>query len=488
MAQLPDGALMQRAAHGLALECVRILKDEREKVAGARVVLLIGSGDNGGDALFAGAELAARGVSVVAITLADKWHTDGAAALRAASGRLEQAESQRHINAIIEADLVLDGIVGIGGKGALRSPADQLAAAASASDAHVVAVDLPSGVDADTGAVADGSAVISADTTVTFGCVKPGLLVPPASSYVGELIFVDIGLTPELPPDPALALIEPSDAANWISAPGDLDDKYTRGVVGVVAGSKPYPGAAVLCTGSARLGGAGMVRYAGSAATGVIAAWPEVVSHGDGPGEAGRVQAWVVGPGGGTDVAAIDRIEEALEVEGPVLLDADALTVLASEASVRERVKARHESGAITVITPHAGEFARLGYKLGEGADADRVAAVVGAAADLGAVVLLKGTRTVVAAPDGTAYVNAASNPALATAGSGDVLSGLLGSMLAHNWASHGSEAASEIAASAALIHGVAGQIAAADDRPVTAMSILTALPEAIASVRAAAE
>lgn len=496
LAELPDGALMARAATGLAIECAGVLREIRGRVTGSRVVLLIGTGDNGGDALYAGAQLARRGAAVVAVLLGPRWHAAGAAALMAAGGRLEPADPVAHTSLIGDADLVLDGIVGIGGSGALREPAAEFALAAAASDAAVVAVDLPSGIDADTGAVADADAVITADVTVTFGCLKPGQLVAPAVTHVGELRLIDIGLNAILDSEPhscepALIVVDEEDAATWLPEPGASDDKYSRGVAGVVAGSAPYPGAAVLCTGSARLGGAGMVRYAGGAPEQVIAHWPEVVIALDGPAAAGRAQAWAVGPGAGTDDDAQQRLTDVLALDVPVLVDADGLTLLAADEGLREAIRARRQRGAVTVLTPHAGEFARLGFELESGGAADRAGAVRVAAAQLGAVVLLKGASTIVASPSGATFVNVISDPALATAGSGDVLSGLSVSMLAAGQAraqginaSLSEDAAAEITASAALVHGLAGVIAAADGRPVTAESVLAALPGAIAALR----
>lgn len=495
MDQLDSGALMQRAAHGLSVELAAVLEERSSGVGGARIVALIGSGNNGGDALFACSELAKRGASVIALTMVDGWHDAGAAALSAAGGRIDaactdpsHAEHEEQHELIRQADVVVDGILGIGGRGALAEPAAGLAAQAAASAAIVVAVDVPSGVDADTGAVADPDAAVWAELTVTFGELKAGLIVPPGSDHAGELNLVDIGLRSYFESGDARAkLVEPGDAAALLPLPGRDDDKYTRGVVGVVAGSGDYPGAGVLCTGSARLGGAGMVRYAGGAPGQVISHWPEVVIARDGPAAAGQVQTWVVGPGGGIDQAAHQRLAEALAVDVPVLIDADGLTLLAQDEDLRARVKQRYTAGLTTILTPHAGEFARLGFELSTGATADRIGAVRAAAAELGAVVLLKGHSTVVAAPTGESFVNTLADSALATAGSGDVLSGLVGSLVAAQTARSANQAGgaiAEVVACAALIHGLAGQRAAATLRPVTALDVLAALPEAIADLR----
>lgn len=487
IAQLPTGTLMQRAAYGLAAQCVDLLEQERGRIVGARVVLLVGTGDNGGDALWAGQLLRARGVAVTALTLGSRWHEPAMQALLTAGGRHRMAADAQAAQSLDEADLVLDAIVGIGGSGALRPPADELARRANRSSALVVAVDLPSGLDADSGAVADLRGVVDADVTVTFGCLKPGLVLSPGAMYVGKLRLVDIGLEPQLRATPELTVAEPADAAKLLRLPVATDNKYSRGVVGVVAGSKPYPGAAVLCSGSARLGGVGMVRYAGGAPAEVIARWPEVVVEHGSVAAAGRVQAWVVGPGGGTDAQAQQRLRDALELDVPVVVDADSLTLLAEHDRLRQLVIDRGQAGRVTVLTPHDGEFVRLGFGLPTGADANRAAAVRTAASSLNAVVLLKGADTVVADDLGAVRVNRLSDSSLATAGSGDVLSGLLGSMLAAATArSSGMTCgqAADVAVCAALVHGLAGKMAAAGREPITAQDVLAALPSAVAQVR----
>jgi ADP-dependent NAD(P)H-hydrate dehydratase / NAD(P)H-hydrate epimerase len=455
MARLPDGVLMQRAAAGLAAECVAELRS----VYAAPVAILTGAGDNGGDALYAGARLAGRGAAVTAILLApDRAHPAGLAALRAAGGRAVPTGPDA-IAAVRRARLVIDGIVGIGGSGGLRADAAELVAAITGT---VVAVDLPSGVDADTGAV-DGDAVY-ADLTVTFGGLKTGLLVGQGVEHAGVVRLIEIGL--DLP-DPDVRVLERADVRALVPRPGPDDDKYTRGVVGVAAGSAAYPGAGVLCTGSAVRGGAGMVRYAGTAADRIRERWPEVVVTEGKPSEAGRVQAWVVGPGIGTDDASAELLRDVLAQDVPVLVDADGLTLLAQDKDlVRRRT-------APTVLTPHDREFERIAGPVG----ADRVGAARRAAADLGVTMLLKGNATVVAEPGGAVWVNPTGTPWLATAGSGDVLSGLGGALLA------GGLAPGEAAAVAAYLHGRAGAIAA-DGVTTTAAGVLEALPEAFRDLR----
>ncbi|WP_030619856.1 bifunctional ADP-dependent NAD(P)H-hydrate dehydratase/NAD(P)H-hydrate epimerase [Streptomyces sclerotialus] len=456
MARLPDGALMQRAAAGLAVACADLLG----RVYGSRVVLLAGSGDNGGDALYAGARLARRGAGVRAVLLSpERAHQGGLAALRAAGGRVS-ADPRADI---ARADLVVDGIVGIGGKGGLRPEAAELAEAARGTT--VLAVDLPSGVNADTGEV-DGTAV-RADATVTFGAYKPGLLIDPAREYVGALRLVDIGL--ELPA-PDVEALQHADVADLLPVPAADSDKYRRGVVGVVAGSARYPGAAVLSVSGALRGGAGAVRYVGPGADAVIAAHPETLVHAGPPSKAGRVQAWVIGPGLGDNEEAM---ADVLDSDVPVLVDADGLHHL-DPARVRSRT-------APTLLTPHAGEAAALLGAAREEVESARLRSVRELAARYGATVLLKGSSTLVADPEGAAVrVNPTGTGWLATAGSGDVLSGVAGALLATGLAPR------DAASAGAYLHGLAARQAASAGTPLTACDVAAALPETWRSVASA--
>ena len=459
LAATPAGTLMQRAATGLATVCLRLLGSPY----GRRVVLLVGSGGNGGDALFAGVSLAGRGAQVTAVLLdPDRAHAAGLAALRRAGGRAVGVDGGEAL--VARADLVLDGILGIGGSGGLRPAAASLAAAAADGAAITVAVDVPSGVDVDTGAV-EGVA-FAAMHTVTFGAVKPGLVVGEGRAHAGEVHLVDIGLGPHLPSPSAWRLTD-ADVAARLPLPGPDDDKYSQGVVGVVAGSATYPGAGVLCTGAALRTRPGLVRYAGTAADGVRAAWPEAIVTDGRPRDAGRVQAWVVGPGTGTDDAARSVLEEVLATDLPVVADADALTMLAEQPGL-VRGRAGH-----TLLTPHDREFARFGAEVG----ADRIGAARRLAADLGCAVLLKGEATVVADADGTAFVNGTGTPWLATAGTGDVLAGIAGALLAAGLP------AGEAGAVAAHLHGRTAQLAA-ERGPLLAGDLVRRLPEAIGRVR----
>lgn len=463
MATLPDGTLMRRAAHGLAGIIAHELRATTGAIAGRRVLLLVGTGDNGGDALFAGAGLVRRGVAVRAVPVVPgRYHRAGAAALRAAGGAVvDDLGPQDGPRA---PDLVVDGIVGLSGRGALRPAA---AALVEQVRAPIVAVDLPSGVDPDTGAV-DGPAV-TAWITVTFGALRNVHALAPGRC--GRVEVVPIGIEPT---DPSLVAYQRADVGRLWPVPGPDDDKYSQGVVGIVAGSPRFPGAAVLATSAAVAATSGMVRYIGSESRRVLDHRPEVVAV-DRLEDAGRVQARVIGPGAGTDDAARSRVRAVLEMPEPVVVDADALTVVAADPQLL-----RERSG-VTILTPHAGEFERL---TGRPPGLDRVDSVVTAARSLGVYLLLKGNITIISDPDGRVTINDAGSAWAATAGSGDVLSGVIGALVAA-----GLEPSAALAC-AARAHADAALLAATSagppGAPIHAGSIVDALPATIADLRIA--
>jgi ADP-dependent NAD(P)H-hydrate dehydratase / NAD(P)H-hydrate epimerase len=481
---VPEGALMQRAARALSVSCAELLAESTGRVVGSRVVLLVGSGNNGGDALWAGAMLAARGCRVDAACLSDRVHPEGAEALRRAGGhRHDWVDDQDAVRSLVrDANLVVDGILGIGGSGGLRPEAAGLAAAVDDSGAIVVAVDLPSGVDADTGGVT-GTA-ITADVTVTFGAVKPGLLVAPGRYHSGIVQLVEIGL--DFDEGPVASVLTADDVAAWVREPAEDDYKYRRGVVGVCAGSRPYPGAALLVTSAARSSNVGMVRYLdrgdGNAAV-VVGRYPDVVVDGAPPAEQLRATAWACGSGFVGDTADGLAVRAVLEARVPVVLDAGALTVVAEDAGIRAAVADRTDRGLTTVLTPHEGEFERI--QPGLLATLGRLGAARAAAAALGAVIVLKGPGTVVVDPEGNAFVDIEGTAELGTAGSGDVLTGVVAAVLSGAWADglRAPGAMTRAVAAAVWVHGRAGREAAAV-APVTATDIADAVPAAIRAAR----
>lgn len=459
MRSLPEGTLMARAAAGLARRCAVTLRGgPRGRVYASRVAILAGPGDNGGDALYAGAELARLGAQVIVVPLVpERLHPGGLAQLLRAGGRIV-AELPSPV------DLIIDGLLGIGARGGLTGRAADLAEAANSASAPIIAVDLPSGVAVDTGDL-PGTA-IRADVTVTFGALKPALVVGPAAPLAGQVELVDIGLS--LPGTPALRIADAATIAGWWPTPGPGDNKYSRGVVGLATGSSAYPGAALLSTAGAMAGPAGLVRYAGAVHSIVATLHPSAVVTAR-VGDAGRVQAWACGCGLGQDKHARDELRAVLAAPVPVVIDADAITLLV-DGALASHLRARD---APTVLTPHDGEFTRLA---GESPGEDRVAAALKLAAWTRSVVLLKGDRTIIAGPDGEAWVNPTGHPALATGGSGDVLAGLLGSLLAAGL----SPVPAGVAA--AFVHGLAGRHAA-ESGPVTAPDIAVALRTTVHAV-----
>jgi hydroxyethylthiazole kinase-like uncharacterized protein yjeF len=453
---LPDGALMRRAAYPLSVAVARELTARTGEVAGRRVCAVVGSGDNGGDALWASTFLLRRGADAAAVVLnPEKAHKKGLAAFTRSGGRILETVPPA-------TDLVIDGVVGISGSGPLRPAAAEIFAAVDEAGIPVVAVDIPSGIDAYTGA-APGPHVHAA-LTVTFGGLKP----VHALGDCGRVELVDIGL--DLPATDLLGFDADDVSTRW-PRPGPKDDKYTQGVTGVLAGSATYPGAAVLCTGAAVAATSGMVRYAGSAGPQVLSEWPEVIASATAE-SAGRVQAWVVGPGIGTDEEGAGALWFALGTDLPVIVDADALTILAAHPD------ALTGRSAPTVLTPHAGEFARLA---GSPPGDDRIAATRRLSEKFGATVLLKGNVTVIADRDGPVYLNPAGQSWAATAGSGDVLSGVIGALLAAGLP------AGEAAAAAAFVHARAAYLSAADPgphpAPTSASRILAHIRSAIAAL-----
>ncbi|MFC7406549.1 NAD(P)H-hydrate epimerase [Georgenia alba] len=500
--------LMAHAAFALATHVARELRDRTGRVAGSVVLLLVGGGNNGGDALYAGTHLARRGCQVHAAVVSDRAHEAGLAAARASGVRVHELLAAPDLpGAVVDlagrCHVWVDGLTGIGARGPLREPVAGIVAALAEERAAwssllaepiVVAVDVPSGIGVDDGTVP--GPVLPADVTVSMGTAKPGLLLPPAAALAGRLEVVDLGLTELADREPAACSLGRSDVAALWPVPGPEDHKYTRGVLGLVAGSRTYPGAAVLCAAGALRTGLGMVRYLGpEVPTSLVrAAHPEIVTV------PGRVQAWVLGPGVDPRDAArtaelADHLDEAAGQGLPAVLDAGALTLLHDDVDL----------AGPTVLTPHAGELAELLTARGEHTPRRDVEAAPARHARLaaeitGGTVLLKGARTVVAAPEGPLHAQGDATGWLATAGAGDVLAGVLGALLAAYGdaiaeAVHPAASLAPLAAAAASAHGHAARLAAglpfdADDDPagpigvpITASDVADALPGALSTI-----
>ncbi len=472
---IPSLELMERAGRGLA----RVVADAAPEGV---VAIVCGKGNNGGDGLVAGRLLREAGREVRVLLLAEPGDLQGDPAenlvrlgVRPDGGFPTAVQSPG--DPVIEAfaperlagaTVVVDAILGTGSAGAPRGRALEAIEALNAAGVPVVAADTPSGVDASTGAV-EGVAV-GATATATFAAAKPGLYIAPGKAHAGSVEVIDIGIPPGAPVEAAAGLITPAavEEVPRRDAPGT---KFTSGHVLVCGGSHGLTGAPTLAAHAAARAGAGYVTLlipASLEATFELKtlevmsrAMPEQDGH-LGPeavdavlGATARGGALALGPGLGRDEGALTLAREAARrAEVALVLDADGLNAHAGRLG---EVAAR---GAPTVLTPHAGELARL-LDVDSGAvAAQRLHHARAAARDAGAVVVLKADDTIVAAPDGRAAVNAISAPALATAGTGDVLTGVVAAYLAK-----GVEPFTA-AAAAVVVHARAGQLAAAAHGP----------------------
>jgi hydroxyethylthiazole kinase-like uncharacterized protein yjeF len=403
IAVLPDGELMQRAARGLAAVL-------REELAGrpSSVLLLVGPGNNGGDALYAGAMLSVEGVDVAAWRASAECHAGGWVAFVGSGGR--EVDQAAALALVSSAGIVVDGVYGVGARAGLPATVAEVARACREARAHVVVVDIPSGLEADSCEVP--SDAFYASRTVSFGTYKRCQFLEPARSRCGVVTLVEIGLEPE--PAEVFAWQREDVSAAW-PWPDATSDKYGRGVVGLDTGSEEYPGAGVLSALGAVYAGAGMVRCLSPEA--VFAAVTQVlpnVVRAD-----GRVQAWLVGSGWGDRRG--DRLDELLVTGLPLVVDADGL---------RHLPKRLDRPGVL--LTPHAGELAGLLGGLRPDVVADPIGAVRAAVERYGGTVLLKGATQYVGTP-GDARVHLAVPGAAwtAQAGSGDVLAGICVTLLA---------------------------------------------------------
>ncbi|MFV0406449.1 MAG: bifunctional ADP-dependent NAD(P)H-hydrate dehydratase/NAD(P)H-hydrate epimerase [Propioniciclava sp.] len=407
----PGEDLMARAASAVAQAAAEMLGDAESATGPARVLVVAGAGNNAGDSLFAAAELASRARYPVVLEVwptAGSTHEAGLAAALAQGATVVTAEAALH--QVASVSLIIDGVSGLGGRRGLSAPVAALAEAAESHQTPVLAVDLPSGIAADHPGL---GASFRATRTVTFIGHKCAQVALPAASRCGVVTLVDIGV--EVPSATWFA-VEPADLASWYPWPGPMSDKYSRGVVGCDTGSETYPGAAVLSCSGALHAGAGLVRYAGPARSAVLAAHPSVVASFD-EQHPGRVQAWVCGSG--WPELDADRRARRLADGVPLVLDAAALLDPPSDLD------------ATSVLTPHAGELAQLLGVSRSAVAEDPLAHARRAAQESGACVLLKGAAQYSVHPDGRVLIAEPGPAWSATAGSGDVLAGMIGALIA---------------------------------------------------------
>ncbi|MDO5285744.1 MAG: NAD(P)H-hydrate dehydratase [Actinomycetia bacterium] len=399
----PPEELMLRAAAAVAAAARDELGDRTQ------VLLAVGPGNNGGDALYAGAELAS-GRQVSAWRTAETVHPQAWQAFLDAGGR--EVGAGEALELLATADLVIDGVFGIGARAGLPGPVEDFADACAERGLPVLSVDLPSGLEADSAWAPTAS--FHPTRTLALGSYKACHLLGPASRRCGQVTLVDIGLPVR---EAQLQAWQVEDVVAAWPVPDESSDKYNRGVLGIDAGSELYPGAGILATLGAVYTGVGMVRFRGPepVAEVLLRQLPNVVRA------EGRVQAWLVGPGWGPRSDGAHELDELLGSGLPVVVDADALPYVPE-----------HLGRADVLLTPHAGELAKLLGVPRRDVARDPVAAVRKAAGTYGVTVLLKGAVQYVAGPRSTTVHVAVPGPAwTAQAGSGDVLAGICGSLLA---------------------------------------------------------
>jgi ADP-dependent NAD(P)H-hydrate dehydratase / NAD(P)H-hydrate epimerase len=466
---IPGIVLMERAGQAASVELLRRYPDA------ASATVLCGAGNNGGDGFVVARHLHAAGLAVeVFLTGAASRLTDDARTNFDIASRMripihERVAPARLRRGVRRADVVVDALLGTGFSGRPRPGAEALIDAVSAAAGPVVSLDVPSGVDSSSGCVL--GAAVEADMTVSFHARKVGLVVAPGRFHAGTVTVVDIGIPGQVE-EPAEVTVASPGVLDQVPARSGRATKYSAGSVLVLGGAPGYTGAPALTALAALRAGAGIVWVAAPAeAVAAIAAHrpePIVRPLPEALELAGRAGTLAIGPGLGRHPQALEQARDlAVRHPGPVVVDADALFAFAGDlaAIARRRVPA--------VLTPHEGEMGRLLGESSEWVRENRLEAVRRAAADAQAVVLLKGADTLVCEPGGAVTAVPVDVPGLATAGSGDVLTGAIAALLAR-----GLEPP-DAAVCGAVVHGLAGAAATARMGPagIIAGDVIDALP-----------
>lgn len=495
---IPGLVLMENAA-------LRVVDDMAVRfapLAGKRIAVICGKGNNGGDGLAIARHLHAHfGADVTAWLAADPTSLSSDAQLnytRAQQIGVSIRPARDRGDMLRQSDIIVDALLGTGIRGGVSGELAQVIDGINACRCPVVAVDVPSGLDADTGQVT--GACVKATVTITLGLAKFGLLDYPGASFVGELVVADIGLPPLLMAAKGDAdATEAADIARWLPARAEGRDinKGTFGTAVVFAGSRGMIGASVLCAEAAARTGAGLVTLAmphDSQAAVMSRVNPVVMTRGLPETEAGtfaesalgdalalaqKATAAAIGPGlgGASHAGTQDFVREFIrQCPVPLVVDADALNILSRESD--RGTSLVQSRAAATILTPHPGEMGRLLGRDTTAVQDRRREAAEQAAAGYGCIVLLKGARTLIAAPGGTLRINVTGNAGMASGGMGDTLTGIIAALLA------GGLPAPEAAAAGAYLHGLAGDMAAAAWGGKTGMlatDIIEMLPRAIA-------
>jgi len=476
--QIPSLDLMERAGEGLA----RVVA---EHVPAGRIAVVCGKGNNGGDGLVVARLLrqAGRDVDVLAVWEPHKLTEDAQAMLARLPGPAPVGYDPARLE---QADGLVDALVGTGASGVPKEPVAGAIADLNRAQGRVIAADIPSGVDANSGEVA-GDAVW-ASATATFHRGKPGLWIAPGKAHVGDLSVIDIGIPHGAPGEADIGLIAP-DVLRDMPRRGAASTKFSSGNVFVIGGSRGLTGAPCMAALAAMRAGAGYVTIAAPASLEIafsaklLEAMLVALPEDDGvlvPGAldavlaaAGRADAVVLGPGLGRSPSTQELVRELLQrVEAPLVVDADGLNAIAGRLDELRRRRWP------TVLTPHAGELGRLLEVDSAEVGRARLHHARAAASRAGALVVLKGDDTLVAEPSGRVAVSRGRAPALATAGTGDVLAGVTGAMLAKRLAP------AHAVCAAVHAHVRAGRLAAAPHGPdgVIASDVIAALPAALSA------
>jgi NAD(P)H-hydrate epimerase len=433
---IPGGVLMERAGAAMAAEILTRYTPRRLR----RALVLCGGGNNGGDGFVIAREMHLAGVEVVVILTKDEYSDDPKTNLEALRNLGIAIHNPEILDELLDGtSLVVDALLGTGFTGAVREREAGLIRQLNSAEVTTVAVDIPSGVDGSTGEVA--GAAVRADLTICAHAAKVGCVISPGAEHAGEVVTVGIGIPHEAEEfQPSVMWTDRKDLRGLIPRTTSSAHKYSAGAVLVVAGASCMTGAAVMSVEAAQRAGCGIVFLATpeSAASALDLKLTETLVNGMPEDEAGymsldaledilklaeRASALVMGPAIGTGEESRSLVEGILrEVEVPVVLDADGIPALADSDALTRRE-------APTVVTPHAGELGRLLGTSAKEVSAERLKSVRRASAEHGCCVLLKGADTIVVDGDETS-VNSTGSVALSTAGTGDVLSGVIGALL----------------------------------------------------------
>ena len=482
---IPSLVLMENAARGV----IDAMAARYGPLSGKRILIVCGKGNNGGDGLAIARLATIAGATATAVLLfaPDQLSPDASAQLS-----IVRAIAANHALAWEDEgwmrgryDIIVDAVLGTGGGGTLRPPISSAVEWMNQQPAEIVAVDLPTGVDADTGEAP--LAAVQADLTVTLGAWKPGLLLRNGPSHSGAVVVAHIGAPRAVYANSSLQLLDRQLAANLLPPIARARHKHSRGSVMAIAGARGMSGAAILTATAAMRAGAGLVVL--GMPEGIALPHPlppelmtrTLPSDSNGAFDLGngikgllndlpRFATLAVGPGVSRSEGVATFVRQLVEASPiPTVLDADGLNAFAGNAAGLANRKAP------LVITPHHGEMARLLATEKEEVGANPIATARQAAATTGAIVVLKGAPTVVAAPSGAAWILHAGNPGMATAGSGDVLTGTIASLIAQL----GDSLAGALLGT--FLHSHAGDLAAAaiGQRSIIASDLITHLPAA---------